>query len=221
MWLYLETNYPWDGKVKLNIDPEKKSKFILHLRIPGWARHQPVPGNLYSQLMDKNSSGINHKGEKRFEYNSQNDYILIDREWKKGDVVEYDIPMDIYKMTARSDLKSTMPVYPFSVPPSFIEVKARTTMDMFWNLSPPKHHFTTEVNTMFGKEPVIAFRQNPLGSRNGEERKKKKKNTHSLITQHETTTHQHPPNPAPFGSACGVSAGFGASRSISVVNKSG
>src|SRR5574339_210995 len=26
----METNYPWDGKVKLNIDPAKNSKFSLY-----------------------------------------------------------------------------------------------------------------------------------------------------------------------------------------------
>ena len=32
----METNYPWEGKVKLNIDPVKKSKFKIYVRIPGW-----------------------------------------------------------------------------------------------------------------------------------------------------------------------------------------
>ena len=166
----MDTNYPWDGKVKLNIDPEKKSKFILHLRIPGWARHQPVPGNLYSQLGDKNSVNpdltINGK---RFEYNSQNDYILIDREWKKGDVVEYDIPMDIYKMTARSDLKYDDGRIALQRGPLVYCVEGADNNGQVWNLIlPADTHFTTiEYDVL--EEPVIALQAElPSAVANGE-----------------------------------------------------
>src|SRR5215813_2245809 len=43
----METNYPWDGNVKLNIDPAKKSKFKLYIRVPGWYEDEAVPGDLY------------------------------------------------------------------------------------------------------------------------------------------------------------------------------
>src|SRR6187431_1526504 len=43
----METNYPWSGKVKLMIDPIKKSKFKIYLRTPGWSNSQPVPGSTY------------------------------------------------------------------------------------------------------------------------------------------------------------------------------
>ncbi|MBO7108137.1 MAG: glycoside hydrolase family 127 protein, partial [Verrucomicrobia bacterium] len=33
-----ETRYPWDGKVILNVSPQKKSRFTLKIRIPGWAQ---------------------------------------------------------------------------------------------------------------------------------------------------------------------------------------
>ena len=33
-----ETKYPWDGRVKFTIEPRKKSKFTLALRIPDWSR---------------------------------------------------------------------------------------------------------------------------------------------------------------------------------------
>lgn len=49
----METRYPWDGKVKLNIDPPGNSKignnrFKLYIRIPGWSIGQTNTGGLYT-----------------------------------------------------------------------------------------------------------------------------------------------------------------------------
>jgi len=46
----METNYPWDGKVKLTIDPKKKASFKLYLRLPEWSKETASPGNLYYPL---------------------------------------------------------------------------------------------------------------------------------------------------------------------------
>ena len=57
-----ETMYPWDGKVKLTIDPDQAGEFTMKLRIPGWARNQVLPGNLYhfsSQMEDRNMISVN------------------------------------------------------------------------------------------------------------------------------------------------------------------
>ena len=43
----MTTNYPWDGKVQLTCSPAKKANFDLHIRIPGWANGEAVPGGLY------------------------------------------------------------------------------------------------------------------------------------------------------------------------------
>ena len=45
--LQLETNYPWEGNVKITANPAKKVAYALHIRIPGWAENMPVPGKLY------------------------------------------------------------------------------------------------------------------------------------------------------------------------------
>ncbi|MCB0777779.1 MAG: glycoside hydrolase family 127 protein, partial [Chitinophagaceae bacterium] len=43
----METNYPWEGNVKMMIDPVKKAKFKLYVRLPGWYFNKIVPGDLY------------------------------------------------------------------------------------------------------------------------------------------------------------------------------
>ena len=47
-----QTNYPWDGDVKLVVEPDHKTKFSVHVRIPGWAQNQPSPGSTYSFLTE-------------------------------------------------------------------------------------------------------------------------------------------------------------------------
>ena len=42
-----ESNYPFDGKVKLKVKPSTSQEFALKLRIPTWAGDQFVPGKLY------------------------------------------------------------------------------------------------------------------------------------------------------------------------------
>ncbi|HMK19489.1 MAG TPA: beta-L-arabinofuranosidase domain-containing protein [Chitinophagaceae bacterium] len=101
----METNYPWDGKIKLNIDPLKKSKFSLYLRVPGWANGQTSTKNLYD-LSDFESAitflKINGKDVRG---RMENGYVIINREWKKGDIVMYELPMQTNKVIAREELK--------------------------------------------------------------------------------------------------------------------
>ena len=50
-----QTRYPWDGAVRITVEPERPGReFAVNLRIPGWARNQPVPSDLYSFLDSSN-----------------------------------------------------------------------------------------------------------------------------------------------------------------------
>lgn len=100
----METNYPWDGNIKLSIDPVKKSNFDLYLRIPGWAQGEASPGDLY-HFIDFASTTISLKvNGKDVPVRTENGYMIITREWKKGDVVEYNIPMHVNKIASKSEL---------------------------------------------------------------------------------------------------------------------
>ncbi|WP_337813670.1 glycoside hydrolase family 127 protein, partial [Parabacteroides johnsonii] len=49
--LVQNTEYPWDGLVKLTVSPRKASSFSLKLRIPSWTGNEPVPGSdLYTYI---------------------------------------------------------------------------------------------------------------------------------------------------------------------------
>lgn len=95
-----ETTYPWDGKVKLTLQPEEAGEFTVKLRIPGWARNEVLPGDLYhyaSQMTENNMVSVN--GEK-MDAIQENGYFVITRTWQPGDVVELSFPMEVRKVIA-------------------------------------------------------------------------------------------------------------------------
>jgi len=108
------TDYPWNGKIKVSVNPEKSAKFSLNLRIPGWSQDQPVPGNLYSVSRNPLLRGVPDRAgcvttftlnNKKIKPEIKNGFAVIDRKWKKGDVVELDIPMPVKKIKSRPEIK--------------------------------------------------------------------------------------------------------------------
>ncbi len=102
----MNTHYPWDGQVELAVSPQKKTKFGLRVRIPGWAQGDAVPGGLYN-FRDVHAAGItvNLNGQPIL-YQMDKGYMVIDREWKQGDKLNVNIPMDIKRVTSRPEVKA-------------------------------------------------------------------------------------------------------------------
>lgn len=95
-----ETKYPWDGKVKISVTPEKASQFAVRVRIPGWAQNQPLPGDLYSYTNAPAAKPeILVNGEK-VSYETEQGYAVLDREWNTGDEVELSLPMQVRTVKA-------------------------------------------------------------------------------------------------------------------------
>lgn len=94
------TRYPWDGDVAIEVRPEAPGTFTVKLRIPGWARNQPVPGNLYKYLKncdDKITLSVN---DSLMDVNTKKGYVEIRREWKAGDTIRLNLPMPIRRVIA-------------------------------------------------------------------------------------------------------------------------
>jgi len=94
------SNYPWDGAISFTLQPTKATKFALRLRIPGWVTNQPVPGNLYSYINGSKASYSLKVNGKDYSAKVEDGYAVIDREWKKNDKVEYNLPMTIQRVAA-------------------------------------------------------------------------------------------------------------------------
>lgn len=84
--LQQETGYPFAGKIRLTVTPESGSgsksrsavRFPLYLRIPAWASGVRV--TVAGKTADTTALRAGS-------------YYTIEREWKKGDVVEMELPM--------------------------------------------------------------------------------------------------------------------------------
>jgi hypothetical protein len=85
-----ETHYPWDGDIKLTIDPETSFTFALHLRIPGWCKETPK--------ITINDKPADAKAEK--------EYVTLSRSWKAGDVVRLNLPMSVERIYADPKVKA-------------------------------------------------------------------------------------------------------------------
>jgi DUF1680 family protein len=106
--LKMETNYPQDGLVKILISPAKTGSFKLHIRKPGWCSGTAVPGGLYNFDAANSASSeikISVNG-KPISTTEEKGYFIINRTWKKGDVVEYSMSMEAKRVVARNEVLS-------------------------------------------------------------------------------------------------------------------
>jgi DUF1680 family protein len=103
--VFQETRYPWDGKVKITINPEKSTEFSVRIRIPGWARNEPIPSHLYSYLNKSTESPILKINSETIQFDIDKGYACIRRPWEKGEVVELDLPMLVQKIVSHEKVK--------------------------------------------------------------------------------------------------------------------
>ena len=94
------TDYPWDGKIQIKV-VKGSGKFAMKLRLPGWLKGSPIGNDLYTYLDKANNYSISVNGRQM--YPDNHDYITIDRKWKKGDIVELNLPMDVRRIVANDN----------------------------------------------------------------------------------------------------------------------
>jgi len=74
-----ETMYPWDGHVKIKVNPESEDEFKLYLRIPGWVDNvKIIINNKPLNTSIKPSS-----------------YVEIEKVWRSGDIVDLNMDMRV------------------------------------------------------------------------------------------------------------------------------
>ena len=104
--LVQQTDYPWDGKIAITINPEEEDDFMVHVRIPGWAQGQPVPSDLYRYLNPADEKvGLTVNGE-AIDFRVEKGFARLKRNWKQGDRIELNLPMPIRKVVAHDSVKA-------------------------------------------------------------------------------------------------------------------
>lgn len=97
-----QTSYPWNGKVGISVNPKKESKFTIKLRVPGWARNEVLPGDLYTyRKASTQKPTITVNGE-TLAIQPENGYFNVTRNWKKGDKIALNFPMEVQEVETNS-----------------------------------------------------------------------------------------------------------------------
>jgi DUF1680 family protein len=103
------TNYPWEGALKFTVDPAKSAAdFDLLVRIPGWARNEAMPSNLYTFEQPSAQSVTIKINGKATPYTLQNGYAVLSRKWHQHDVVEVSLPMEVRRVHANPLVKDDL-----------------------------------------------------------------------------------------------------------------
>jgi len=96
-----KTDYPWKGAVSITVNPEQAKTFSVYVRIP-----DRTTSKLYTD-----SPAV--RGVKRFAVNGeqvtpniQKGYAVVTREWKAGDRIELELPMEPQRVTADPRIKA-------------------------------------------------------------------------------------------------------------------
>lgn len=99
------TEYPWQGKVVITVNPKSAREFAIRLRIPSWLGNRPVATDLYhytdaSKHVDIKINGVTVKNnEAGFQ-----DYAVLKRKWKHGDKIEITMPMEVRRIVANDNV---------------------------------------------------------------------------------------------------------------------
>jgi hypothetical protein len=101
-----ESDYPWSGKIKVKVNPASPNTFALKVRIPGWANGEAIPLGLYSFVNPKVKPIVFMVNGIVFAAKTDAGYATLERQWQKGDVVEFELPMEVQKVAADDRVKA-------------------------------------------------------------------------------------------------------------------
>ncbi|MBC3788341.1 glycoside hydrolase family 127 protein [Spirosoma utsteinense] len=156
-----ETSYPWAGTVRLRVDPARPVTYALHVRIPGWARNVPAPGSLY-RFRDTTATAAVEilLNGKPVVFREEKGYAVIDRTWKKGDIVEMKLPMDVRQVASRKEVTSNQGRVALQRGPLVYCVEGADNAGRAWNIVvPDRATFSTKPYQVLD-EPVVAILAN-------------------------------------------------------------
>lgn len=84
------TRYPWDGEVRLSVEPERETGFALHVRLPAWCSEPRLQVN----------------GRPLAPIQKVRGYARLERRWRRGDVVALSLPMPVQRIKAHPKVEA-------------------------------------------------------------------------------------------------------------------
>lgn len=168
----MTTAYPWKGNIKVNINPMVPKQFDLHLRLPGWSQGEASPGDLYRFLNNTKTVITLKVNGKKEELKLSNGFIVINREWKKGDVVDLEIPMNPQYIVASDSISCDKNKVAIQRGPFVYCMEGIDNNTLATAFSLNKADVFTPVNLKISNEKVIALNAKIKTSNNGVQEKK-------------------------------------------------
>lgn len=163
--LTMETAYPWKGHVQIKLAPEKVQDFALHLRLPGWLK-EPAPGNLYSYERELKAEPTVKVNGEAVSYPTKDGYAVIQRKWKRGDVVSLEFPMEVRRILSHDNVRQNRGRVALQYGPLVYCVEGVDNSEAALNVVvPPGTRFETRyeasllggVNTISFEAPVVVI----------------------------------------------------------------
>jgi DUF1680 family protein len=97
-----ETDYPWNGRIAITVNPKVRKRFAVRLRVPN-----RTTSRLYTPTPEVNgviSLAVNGKQIKPV---IEKGYAVITRDWKAGDKIEMELPLKVQRITPSDQIAST------------------------------------------------------------------------------------------------------------------
>lgn len=101
----LISDYMWNGKAEVLVNPARTTFFALYLRMPGWAVGEPVPGDLYQAIRKSAHKPVIRLNGQELPLTIEKGYVVLSRKWKKGDRIEIQFPMEVLEIKAHDEVK--------------------------------------------------------------------------------------------------------------------
>ena len=132
-----QTDYPWSGKVAIMVNPKTAKKFTVFVRVP-----DRTTSELYTPTPAVNGlKSLAVNGKKIFA-KIENGYATITREWKAGDKIELELPMEIQIVKADEHIKADRGRIAFRYGPLIYTIETADQPKL--DLSPDVKSLTTE-----------------------------------------------------------------------------
>jgi uncharacterized protein len=93
-----ETEYPWMGSVRFTVNPSRRMRLRLMVRLPGWSSDRIMGGSLYRFERASGQSPTLTLNGQPIAIVLQDGYAVIERDWDPGDTVELTLPMSARKV---------------------------------------------------------------------------------------------------------------------------
>ncbi|TWT36168.1 Non-reducing end beta-L-arabinofuranosidase [Posidoniimonas corsicana] len=102
-----ETNYPFDGTIRLQLDPKTPARFAVRLRLPTWTTDRLAPGELYRYAGGKpdRAPRLSVNGTQTA-FTADRGFAVIEREWSAGDELVLELPMPVRASACRSEVEA-------------------------------------------------------------------------------------------------------------------